>query len=409
MPAVELEILATDETEKQLCRDYWALISPAKFSYSVAKLAELYKISKTRVNEIAARGCHAYLAGDCCRTPNCASLRPIQSRAQFERARRYSCFQRKWTCDKCTEFERARLEKDQARRTARLQDQLKVQVGEAKLVGQLSLRDTVFLVSALRAGGTERLDCVRPLPSFSVPLSPRGSYDEDILLRLFDTGLLCIDPRTPVELAVIGGSKPVQYPLREVSWTLPLPPDGPSPARFLEVLEQSLHDPWSDDWVHEGQALHREVALQECLRFLEVLLEEHHFNSSCGEKTQCVLRSVLRRFSIGQAFYFIRYAVTQAASDVQKRLARPHVLNKIPVRIQIGAERARAQGWNVSHYRRYHRIPESQLTQVLFTSALKLPDGGLSTIPPWETVDAEALARPLAGGCGEPGTATGID
>lgn len=383
MAAIELVLLTQDENEKSLCRDYWALISQSKFSYSVAKLSQLYKTSKARINEIVMRGSRAYLASDFCKTAHCSSLRPIQSRAEYERNRHQRYFRREWVCDDCENAERARLEEELTRRATLLQSQFNSQIDKAHLVGRLSFRDTIFLVSVLRAGGSEELDYVRPLQSFQTPLSPSESYDEEILSRLFNAGLLCIHPHTPVGSTVVSEAQ-WEYPLRESLWALPLPSGGPSPARFLEVLEASLHEPWTSDWWSEAQALYREAALQECVRFLQLRLEDHYFKPICGEKTLLVLRSVLSHFSIGQAFNFIWRAVNQAAADVQKRLPKPHALNRIPGAIQRSAERALADGWIVKPFRRDYRAPESQIAQVLFTSVLKLPDSGLSVPPLWE-------------------------
>jgi hypothetical protein len=46
------------------------------------------------------------------------------------------------------------------------------------------------------------------------------------------------------------------------------------------------------------------------------------------------------------------------------------------------AERAIAEAWLVKAYRRDRRIPESQVSHVLFTMALRLPDGGFNAVPP---------------------------
>jgi hypothetical protein len=89
----------------------------------------------------------------------------------------------------------------------------------------------------------------------------------------------------------------------------------------------------------------------------------------------------LRQFSVGQVFNFIWRAVKLAAADIQQRLPRAHALSRIPGTIQRSAERAVAEGWVVKPYKRHYRAPETQMAQVLFTSALKLVDGGLNTVP----------------------------
>jgi hypothetical protein len=388
MTKIELELLTGDEMETQLCRDYWAFSEHGKFLHTVTKLADRYNDRPTRITARVARNCRVYLSDLCCNTTNCSSKRPLNSRSDYEQIRRFRRWNPAgWTCDTCLELERveagrrSELESEQ-RRTLLLQ-RLSTQTNAGLLLGPQSLRDTIFLVSLLRAGGSEDLRWVRPLKTLPVPLSPNEVYDAHVVHYLFSKGLICLHPGTPKESVEIEGGALAAYVPREAFWTLPLPDDGPPPVAFLQGLEESLHSSWPADWLREARALHREVALQECLRFLQIQLEEHHFTPNIGAKTTLALRSVLNHFSIGQAFNFVWNAVTRAAAFyVQQRVSKLHAVNTVPGAIQRSAERALAEGWQVKAFRRNYRAPESQISRVLFTTALKLPDGGLCTVAP---------------------------
>jgi hypothetical protein len=52
--------------------------------------------------------------------------------------------------------------------------------------------------------------------------------------------------------------------------------------------------------------------------------------------------------------------------------------------IQRMAERAIAEGWQTTTFRRDFRAPLSTLSHVLFTSTLRQPDDGFTTVPPSE-------------------------
>ena len=80
--------------------------------------------------------------------------------------------------------------------------------------------------------------------------------------------------------------------------------------------------------------------------------------------------------------------------DLEDRLVREnasklHAANTVPGFIQRAAERAIAEDWSVKPFRRNFEVPLSVISQVLFTTALKLPEDGLSTIPPSDEITPE--------------------
>src|SRR6185437_14728328 len=154
------------------------------------------------------------------------------------------------------------------------------------------------------------------------------------------------------------------YPMK-VHWVIPIDSDGPSPSRFIDDLERTLRSEasWPHGWQEEVAQLHATVALQECLQYLRVVLDDHGFELNLGEKTIGVLRAALRSFSIGQVFSFIwRAAKDAAAFYVRESASKAHAANIVPGAIQRSAERALAEGWEVRAFRRDFRAPESVLS-----------------------------------------------
>ena len=146
---------------------------------------------------------------------------------------------------------------------------------------------------------------------------------------------------------------------------------GPSTARYLEDLEALLtSENWPDEWIEDARELHRVVAFEECLEYLRVTLADHGFDLEPGEKLSLVLRSILRHFSIGQAYNFIWRASTNAAAFyVRERTSRAHARNIVPGSLQRMAERALVESWVVKAYRRDRRVPESQVRGIIYLSA----------------------------------------
>lgn len=137
--------------------------------------------------------------------------------------------------------------------------------------------------------------------------------------------------------------------------------------------------------VLDVQRLHREIAFEECLKYLQVVMEEHKFQPPMGEKTQSVLRAVLRNFSIGQAYNLIWRAARNAASFyLREQTSKVHAANTVPGAIQRMAERSLVEGWDLKPFRRDFRAPLSVISHVLFTVALSLTDDGFTSVPPAE-------------------------
>jgi hypothetical protein len=183
---------------------------------------------------------------------------------------------------------------------------------------------------------------------------------------------------------VITDGKVKEFYPQKVHWVLPIVDGGPSPVYVLETLEDQLtSQDWPENWYVEAAQLQRDVALEECLQYLTLVLTEHRFPVNYGEKTRLVLRAVLTKFSIGQTYSFIWRAGKDAASFyVRQQSSKTHAANIIPGVIQKMAERAIAEGWQTSSFRRNFQAPLSVLSQVLFTSVLRLPEDGFTTVPP---------------------------
>jgi hypothetical protein len=390
---LEMEFLTEHSGEQQFCRLYWAVKADGRsFSYTVASLGELIGVAGGEVTTYVAQRCRVFFPDESCTV--CHAPRAMTSRADYTATRgtrRWRGPQRS-TCRRCQEDQRIDAQRavEERRRLciAGLQEQLAAYRREFSWIppSLLSFEDAVFLLALFRAGGSEDLAYVVPHAAFALPLSPTTKFDRAILDRLYRNWILAIHPASGPDTVSADETGRFEsfFPLK-VHWLLPVPETGPSPARYLEDLEVLLQSPaeWPDDWAEDARELHRTVAFEECLEYLRLSLEEHGFDSQPGEKLSLVIRSVLRHFSIGQTYNFIwRAARDAAAFYLRERTARTHARNIVPGAIQRMAERALAEGWTVKSYRRDRRAPESQVSHVLFTMALRLPDGGFNTVPP---------------------------
>jgi hypothetical protein len=156
------------------------------------------------------------------------------------------------------------------------------------------------------------------------------------------------------------GAPDAFYPMA-VDWLIPVPTDGGSVgkvARALEGVFRTGH--WPDAWRHEVATVWRRIALHEALAYLRLAMDDHHLNLRVGEKTTLVLEETLERFSIGQTYNFIWRAARDAAAYFQRGdVPRAQAANSAIGRIQRQAERAIVDCWDVKHFGRDWRCPQS--------------------------------------------------
>ncbi|MCK4546216.1 MAG: hypothetical protein KAW17_02130 [Candidatus Eisenbacteria sp.] len=387
MAKIEIEFLTDSGDLRELCRQYWQIDTHRKFVHKVIELSEVFKIPRTKLASTVAASCIASSRDEAC--SSCGTPRPFKSRADFQQRRSWGNWG-SWTCDDCQEAQRAAAREETEQRDQRRRDLIQHELDASKDPGlsgeRLSLVDVVYLVSLLRAGGSEDLAFILPHESFSLLLSPTPELDREILDHLYRRSIICIHPDSREESIVIEDGEFIRFVPSKVHWILPLLPEGPSAGRLLEDLEDLLKsDEWPEGWLAKSEEIHRKVALHECLQYLRVVIEDHGFEFRAGAMTCHVLKSVLKTFSVGQAYNFIwRAARDAAAFYVRETTSKAHAANIVPGSIQRMAERALAEAWDVKAYRRDFRAPESVLSQVLFTLALQLPEGGFNTIPPPE-------------------------
>jgi hypothetical protein len=375
-----------DAPNAELCRQYWQLDSTGAFMYTVATIGQAFNLPASSVSALVEQSCRAYAPDVTCR--RCGEPHRIRNRADYVTWKRLRDVPRE--CAACREAQQRdaqnTAEELNRLRVAVLQDELDARRRDYLWVPptRLSFDDAVFLLALIRAGGSEDLSFITPHAALALPLSPTSAFDRRILDQLYLRRILAIHPGSSPDSVVSGDAGPFTtfYPFK-VHWTLPLP-IGPSPARYLEDLEAVLMSTdWPESWDEEARELHRAVAFEECIEYLRLSLEEHGFDSQPGEKLSLVIRSALRHFSIGQVYNFIwRAARDAAAFYVREQTSKSHARNIVPGSIQRAVERALAEGWTVKPYRRDRRAPESQVSHVLFTMALRLPEGGFHAVPP---------------------------
>lgn len=112
MSRIELEFLTDNETEREICRQYWQFGDDDRFMHPVSRIAEVFSIPRYKVASRVAGVCRAFAPDKRCAI--CGQPRPFTSRTDYQE-RRGSGVRTPWTCQDCRDAQdcEARRENEQ--------------------------------------------------------------------------------------------------------------------------------------------------------------------------------------------------------------------------------------------------------------------------------------------------------
>ncbi|WP_420627840.1 hypothetical protein [Candidatus Leptofilum sp.] len=385
MPLIQLEFLTDDDEIINICKDYWEMDENLKFKQSVASIAKTFGLKSNQTSKFVAQHCNAKSAKIVC--ANCNEPHIFSNRSEFQYQQRYSN-SATWICSNCERAERQRKIEDQKaleeQKRFLIREKFSIEKQNRTLdIHSMSLENAVYLLSLVRLGASEDLDSVRPFSSISQQLSPTQEYNNEIIKQLFRENLIFVHPHSHPDAFIFDGISIPQFYIGHVMWALPTDPTSESPKELIINLESifSTMD-WPEHWHEEWNPLWKKIALEECLEYLNVCLDDHGFSFSPGEKTILVFKNVLVNFSVSQTYSMIwRAAKDAAAFYVRKNVTKNHAANTVVGSIQRYSERAKAEGWEVTKYGRDRRCPQSLISQVFFNTVLQIGDSGFNEPP----------------------------
>ena len=250
---------------------------------------------------------------------------------------------------------------------------------------ELPLQTAAALLAITRTAGDDDLRILRPLIEWPGTVTPGGAGDLDLLGDLFQEQYLRISPESAAAAFDWNdNNEPARYWADRVHWAISI--DGvrrelSSVATTLELVFAD-REHWPVVWMLELPALWGEVAMAECLAYLDARMNEHHLPLQQGDKLRLVLGETLKRFSIGQVYNFSWRASRDAAAFYQRGgKTTTHAANTVPGAIQRMAESATANGWETKSYKRDWHVPEAALPALLANVITMLGNDFLGTCP----------------------------
>ena len=362
---MHLEIMTTDESMRSMCIDYWEH-DWSDFTYSVSKLAKKNNLIPNRVTKLVNENCIAESTEISC--SQCFLPYIYENRQDFAN----SSGQKEWTCEECKDVLRQTEEeqKIEALFTTRERN------FESPISPELiSPRNAILLLAFLQFGTDEHFYNIGSFDSIKTGrLSPYGSIDTDIMQELWNSRIIGVDPSSDPSAIQLNDAWELAYYLYRVKWEVIC---NQWLADFFESLKKRVTSKnFASEELVAIAGLAKEVALAECLAYLEFTLKEHGLSYDFGSKTFSVLKTGLENFSVAQMYSFIWSASTNASAfQARNRVSRDHAAKTVVWDLERKIERALVNKWEIKSYWRHYKLPQSILSRILFNSILWTDDG----------------------------------
>lgn len=377
---ISLKFKTDNELLIALCSKYWEQNEDCEFVNKVPVLYRKFKIPAGKLNKLITDSCEAFTDSYVC--SDCKVPYIFSSRFDYKLRGNGS---KSWKCSKCLLAEEERKEQERINRQKQfrriVEEKYKIKNRVPADTGLLSFEEAVFLLAFIRLYAAEDYSFARPVSSARDRLAPTDNYCRLIVETLFKRKLILVDPGSPVE--AFCGEQAERFYIYEVMWKLPYGILSEDPRDFAIELEAYIRlNLWPERWHDESICLWRNVALSECLQYLNFSLQEHGFNFSPGDKTISVLNNLLNDYSTSQIFNIIWRSVKDAAAYyVREHVPRIQAANFAIGAMQRFGDKAKAEGWIIRPYSRPWLIPQTEVSFVLYNTALKIGDLGFMHVP----------------------------
>jgi hypothetical protein len=285
-------------------------------------------------------------------------------------------FQDKCRCEHCIEKERL-LEMKQLAQIQEVYSRPRTPVN----FSNLSFTNKVFLGALCRALLRENLYEISPYNESEIILTPTPELRKRLYSDLIKNQVVTVSPQSPLSAFDANNeSFPNIFYTYEVTYNLNLVLPPIKQELFNEILNPSYY---SKSHAAEALALWKEIAIAECIEYLQYQLKAVGFAFSPGEKTHKVFDIILNDFSVSQIYGIIWRAVASASkSYLESSISKKHAANSVIGACERYAENAKINGWDLKQYNRIKDLPQSILSEFYFNRVLSIGDMGFRIPPP---------------------------
>lgn len=243
-----------------------------------------------------------------------------------------------------------------------------------------SLTSRVFLGALCKALLRNNLYEIKPYNNSGMLLAPTEDLRNRIYSSLINKQIISVSPSSSVDAFDTKSEHfPNKYDVYRVTYFLNLEFPPNKQDLFTEIFNPCYCTSKS---INELYLLWREIALSECIEYLQYQLDRVGFRYSLGEKTYKTFESILLDFSVSQIYGIIWRSVADASKlYLERGIGKKHAANSVIGACARQAERARQNGWNLTHYNRINDLPQSELSTFFFNNVLRIGERGFRRPP----------------------------
>jgi len=362
--------LSEDPDISSICERYWATNEDGSFTETVSAICKDVGLPQGKLTRVIGEHSYVYFESHSC--PACWTPFALSSRTALQqRLQRVAKL-----CDDCSAKEAAQLKE---RKLALLLQSEKEALAEAVAVEDLNFKHAAYLLALIKFAGTEDLSEIGEYGRERAGrLSPSDRMDIEILRALYSNRHIYVSSSSQLAaLTLTDGSGQYKFQLDFVRWKIALQDGLSNYTSIYSKLEAHLVERLNREGAPAVRELCDELALEECLAYLENALAEHRLGYEFGDKTRSVITKALNSFSVAEMYNFIWRAAKDAAAFYQRGAgSKDHASKTVLGSIERQCERALANGWQVTPFKRNWNLPQSELSRVVYNFLLGTDDGG---------------------------------
>lgn len=363
-----LEIHTEDPIFLQICRDYWDLDENGEFAKTLKYISEKFQKKNIEINKIISSYCVFFSDELSCK--ECGDAYFFENRTDYKKNHNIEI----WTCQNCQDRLKSNLLEHKYNTLKIFADRSLSEPCDPYL---LNVRQLVSISALVRFAGNESLSHIQAYTSVkSDRFSPKSEYGISIIKELYSSDVIVVSPNSDLSRISLNEEGGYRFYMDEVEFLL----RHPDPVGFINIVEELIVAPnFALENKEEIELFSQEIALQECLEYLDIVLTEHRLTYKPGEKTILILKKLLENYSVSQIYNFIwRAGKDAAAFYLRNRVSKDHAAKTVVGNIERQMDRALANNWDVKSYNRNYDYPQSAISRVLYNTILKTDDGGFN-------------------------------
>lgn len=245
----------------------------------------------------------------------------------------------------------------------------------------LTLEDKLYLSVLLRGGLNESLTLITPLAQIKERLTSTSSFTIELVKTLTGKNIIIPHPNSEISSFVEEDNFPNIFYAELVVYRLNI---DPFDTHYHNMIQRLLY-PSKEHFESNGifcYEMWKKISLNESLEYLLYSMNKVGFDFNPGKKTIKLFEHLLGHYSVAQLYSLIYRGVANSTKlYLEKKLPKKHAANTVITYCETQGERALAEGWTVTKYRRNYDLPESIISKVFFTAILKIAHLGFDEKP----------------------------